>query len=55
MSSDDDRVRSTEEWNRLDRGEIDDADHEESGRDPLRKADSAEDAATTGAGSEPPD
>jgi hypothetical protein len=54
MSSDDERVHSTEEWNRIDRGEAD-PDHEEPRRDPLRKTDEPGGAPPTGAGSEPPD
>jgi hypothetical protein len=54
MSSDNERVHSTEEWNRIDRGEVDPG-HEEPRRDPLRKTDDTGKAPPSGAGSEPPD
>jgi hypothetical protein len=58
MSRDDERIHSTEEWNRIDRGEVG-PDHEESrpepASDPLRKTDDSGAAPQSGAGSEPPD
>jgi hypothetical protein len=54
MSSDDERVHSTEEWNRIDRGEVD-PEPEEPEHDPLHKTDDAGNAPPMGAGSEPPD
>jgi hypothetical protein len=58
MSRDDERVHSTEEWNRIDRGEVG-PDHEEPRPDPkpdpLRKTDDTGGAPPSGAGSEPPD
>jgi hypothetical protein len=54
MSSDNERVHSTEEWNRIDRGEVG-PDHDEWRRDSLRKTDEAGEAPPGGAGSEPPD
>jgi hypothetical protein len=70
MSRDDERVHSTEEWNRIDRGEVG-PDHEEPRPeprseprseprpeprpDPLRKTDDPGGAPPSGAGSEPPD
>jgi hypothetical protein len=58
MSRDDERVHSTEEWNRIDRGEAG-PDHEEPRHepkpDPLRKTDDSGEAPSSGAGSEPPD
>jgi hypothetical protein len=54
MTTDDHGTRSADEWNKIDRGELD-HDHEQLARNPLEKADTAQDATATGAGSEPPD
>jgi hypothetical protein len=59
MSTELDEGRGTEEWIRIDRGELD-PDRERSDRDDAEpdgsdKADDSRDATRDGAGSEPPD